>query len=71
MNKSMIEYKDGFIYKIKQFFRNLFNKKNVNQDNQDYIVDKIIHHNIKNDNFKENIEIKQDKEEIKIIKLQK
>lgn len=67
MSKDIIEYKESFLSKIKHFFRNLFVKKEVKQNN---IENKTVH-NIVNNNFKENIEIKQDEEIMKIINLQK
>lgn len=67
MSKDMIEYKESFLSKIKHFFRNLFAKKEVKQDN----IENKTTHNIVNNNFKEKLEIKQDEETIKIIKLQK
>ena len=67
MSKNIIEYKESFLSKIKNFFRNLFAKKEVKQDN----IESKTTHNIVNNNFKENIEIKQDEETTKIINLQK
>ena len=67
MSKDIIEYKESFLSKIKKFFRNLFAKKEVKQDN---IENKTSHNIVKNE-FKENIEIKQDEETMKIINLQK
>ena len=67
MSKEIIEYKESFLSKIKNFFRNLFAKKEVKQDN---VKIKTTHNIVKN-KFKENVEIKQDEETMKIINLQK
>ena len=68
MSKNIIEYKESFLSKIKNFFRNLFAKKELKQDN---IESKTTHNIVVNNNFKENIEIKRDEEATKIINLQK
>ena len=68
MSKNIIEYKESFLSKIKNFFRNLFAKKELKQDN---IVEIKTTHNIVKNKFKENVEIKQDEETMKIINLQK
>lgn len=67
MSKNIIEYKESFLSKIKNFFRNLFAKKEVKQDN----IEIKTTHNIVKNKFKENVEIKQDEETMKIINLQK
>ena len=67
MSKNIIEYKESFLSKIKNFFRNLFAKKEVKQDN----IESKTTHNIVKNKFKENVEIKQDEETMKIINLQK
>ena len=67
MSKNIIEYKESLLSKIKHFFRNLFTKKEIKQDN----IENKTTHNIISNNFKENIEIKQDEETMKIIDLQK
>ena len=67
MNKNMIEYKDNFSFKIKEFFRNLFGRKEYTNeaviDKKEIVVD--------GNNFKRNIEVKPDVEKIRIIELQK
>ena len=66
MSKEMINYKENFITKIKKFFKKLFCvKENKQEDTKREI------NNIEKNNFRENIEIKQDEEELNIIKLQK
>lgn len=67
MSKDIIEYNENILSKIKRFFRNLFSKK---EDNQNNTGNKIIH-NIASTNFKESIYIKQDEEAMKVLKLQK
>lgn len=67
MSKSMIKYKENFIFRIRRFFRLLFGKKEEIQENVEKTEE---HMNTTNNNFRENIEIKQDEEEIKILKLQ-
>ena len=68
MSKEMIEYKESFISKIKKFFKNLFGLNENIQENVE--IKKEINISSKN-SFRENIEIKQDEEELKIQKLQK
>ena len=66
MSKEIINYKENFITKIKKIFKKLFGiKENIQEDTEKKI------NNIKKNNFKENIEIKRDEEELNIIKLQK
>ena len=66
MSKEIIEYKESFIFKIKKFFKKLFCvKENIQEDTNKKI------NNIEKNNFRENIKIKQDEEEMNIIKLQK
>ena len=67
MSKNIIEYKESFLSKIKNFFRNLFAKKEVKQDNVKIKTTR----NIVKNKLKENVEIKQDEETMKIINLQK
>ena len=66
MSKEMVEYKENFISKIKKFFKNLFSGK---EDIRESTVKKQLY-NVEKNNFRENIEVKQDEEELKIIKLQ-
>lgn len=68
MSKEIIEYKENLIIKIKRFFKKLFGKKERIQENTD---NKKELNNTDKNSFRENIEIKQDEEELKIIKLQK
>ena len=66
MSKEMINYKMNFINKIKKFLKKLFStKENIQEDTGKKIS------NIEKNNFRENIEIKQDEEELNIINLQK
>ena len=66
MGKEIINYKENFITKIKKIFKKLFGiKENIQEDTEKKI------NNIEKNNFKENIEIKRDEEELNIIKLQK
>ena len=63
--KSLIK-KDGFFGKVKNFFKNLFKKKDKNVVKND-------NSKKENSNFKENIKVVEleDSEEIKLIELQK
>lgn len=54
---------NGFIYKIKQFFKNMF-KKNIAQND---ISQKDIE---KRNNFRDNITVKEDTEKSRLLKLQ-
>lgn len=64
MSKEIIKYKEGFISKIKKIFKKIFSAR---RENEQKVMDK----KIQKDNFKENIKIKQDEEELNIKKLQK
>ena len=68
MNKDIVEYKENFISKIKKMFRNLFSNREKIQDNTN--TEKMIR-DVENNTFKENIIVKHDEEELKVIKLQK
>ena len=65
MSKEMIEYKENFISKIKKLFKKLFGR---NEDIQENVESKKELNKMEKNNFKENIEVKED--ELKIIKLQ-
>lgn len=67
MSKEMIEYKENFISKIKKFFKKLFGR---NEDIQENVESKKELNKMEKNNFKENIEVKEDEDELKIIKLQ-
>lgn len=67
MSKEMIEYKENFISKIKKFFKRLFGRNEYMQEN---IESKKELNKMEKNNFKESIEVKEDEEELKIIKLQ-
>ena len=66
MSKEIINYKENFITKIKKFLKKLFCVKENIQGNTEKKVN-----NIEKNDFREIIEIKQDKKELNIIKLQK
>ena len=66
--KKLIEKKESFFSKVKNYFKSLFNKKaNKNNDIEKNSV------NEKSNNFKKNIKIEEDEEneEMKILELQK
>ena len=64
----MIEYKENFISKINKFFKKLFGRNEYIQEN---VESKKEFNKIEKSKFKESIEVKEDEEELKIIKLQK
>lgn len=66
MSNEIIEYKENFITKIKKFFKKIFGIKENIQESQNEKINAM-----EKNNFRENIELKQDEEELKIIKLQK
>ena len=61
-NNKLIVYKKSIFRKISEFFKKIFSKKEVL--NQEVIIT-----NEKNNNFLENIQIKEDKEKIRLIQL--
>ena len=66
-NKSLIVYEKGFFYKIKMFFKNIFNKEKL-QESNDY---KYANEQEKKPSFSDGIEIKPDFEKEKLLKIQK
>lgn len=68
-NNKMVEYKEGFFDKIKNFFFRLFKKSSDNIEKEPEILTQ--QSNVEKDIFKNNILIKQDEEELKLLELQK
>lgn len=68
-NNRMVEYKEGFFDKIKNFFFRLFKKSSDNIEKEPEILTQ--QSNVEKDIFKNNILIKQDEEELKLLELQK
>ena len=64
-NNELIIYKKSIFRKISDFFKKIFSKKEVLQ-NEDIIVN-----NEKNDSFIQNIKIKENKEELRLLQLRK
>ncbi len=62
-NNELIIYKKSIFRKISDFFKKIFSKKEVLQ-NEDIIVN-----NEKNDSFIQNIQIKENKEELRLLQL--
>ena len=62
-NNELIIYKKSIFRKISDFFKKIFSKKEVLQ-NEDIIVN-----NEKNDSFIQNIQIKENKEELRMNKM--
>lgn len=62
-NNELIIYKKSIFRKISDFFKKIFSKKEVVQ-NEDIIVN-----NNKNDSFIKNIRIKENKEELRLLQL--
>lgn len=69
-NKSLIVSKKGFFYKIKMFFRSIFNKDDI-QEEIDYSYNKIEDEPIKKSSFNEDIKIKPDVEREQLLKMQR
>ena len=61
-NNKLIVYKKSIFRKISEFFKKIFLKKEV-------LPKEVIITNEKNNNFLENIQIKEDKEKIRLIQL--
>ena len=66
-NKSLIVYEKGFFYKIKMFFKSIFNKEEL-QESNDY---KYTNKQEKKPSFSDEIKIKRDFEKEKLLKMQK
>ncbi len=62
-NNELIIYKKSIFRKISDFFKKIFSKKEVLQ-NEDIIVN-----NDKNDSFIQNIQLKENKEKLRLFKL--
>lgn len=61
-NNKLIVYKKSIFKKISEFFKKIFSKKEV-------LSKEVIITNEKNNNFLENIQIKEDKEELRLLQL--
>lgn len=61
-NNKLIVYKKNIFRKISEFFKKIFSKKEV-------LSKEVIITNEKNNNFLENIKIKEDKEELRLLQL--
>ena len=61
-NNKLIVYKKSIFRKISEFFKKIFSKKEV-------LSKEVIITNEKNNNFLENIKIKEDKEELRLLQL--
>ena len=59
-NNKLIVYKKNIFRKISEFFKKIFSKKEV-------LSKEVIITNEKNNNFLENIQIKEDKEELRLL----
>lgn len=68
-NNRMVEYKESFFDKIKNFFFRLFKKSSDNIEKEQETLTQ--QSNVEKDMFKNNILIKQDEEELKLLELQK
>ena len=62
-NNELIIYKKSIFRKISDFFKKIFSKKEVLQN------ENIIVNNEKNDSFIKNIQIKENKEELRLLQL--
>ena len=62
-NNKLIIYKKSIFRKISDFFKKIFSKKEVVQN------ENIIVNNDKNDSFIKNIQIKENKEELRLLQL--
>lgn len=68
-NKSLIVSKNGFFYKIKMFFKSMFNRDYI-QEEIDYSYNKIENGSIRKSSFNEDIKIKPNVEREKLLKMQ-
>lgn len=69
-NKSLIVSKKSFFYRIKSFFKSMFNRDDI-QEEIDYSYNKIKNEPIKKSSFNEDIKIKPDLEREKLLKMQR
>ena len=67
-NNKLIKYKENVFTKIFNFFKKIFSKKELSINKED--VDETIKEEKNKSNFLEDIQIKEDKEEIRLKKLQ-
>lgn len=67
-NNKLIKYKENVFTKIFNFFKKIFSKKELSVNKED--VDETIKEEKNKSNFLEDIQIKEDKEEIRLKKLQ-
>ena len=68
-NKSLIVYKESFFVKLKNFFKNIFDKKNSKEIHHELAENEIhVEHSANSKNkFKDYISFKENKEEIQLI----
>lgn len=69
-NKSLMVSKKGFFYKVKKFFRSIFNKDNI-QEKTDNGYNKIENETMRKISFNEDIKIKPDVEREQLLKMQR
>ena len=67
-NNKLIKYKENVFTRIFNFFKKIFSKKKLSVNKED--VDETIKEEKNKSNFLEDIQIKEDKEEIRLKKLQ-
>lgn len=67
-NNKLIKYKENVFTRIFNFFKKIFSKKKLSFNKED--VDETIKEEKNKSNFLEDIQIKEDKEEIRLKKLQ-
>ena len=67
-NNKLIKYKENVFTRIFNFFKKIFSKKELSVNKED--VDETIKEEKNKSNFLEDIQIKEDKEEIRLKKLQ-
>ena len=67
-NNKLIKYKENVFTRIFNFFKKIFSKKKLSINKED--VDETIKEEKNKSNFLEDIQIKEDKEEIRLKKLQ-
>ena len=68
MSKEIVEYKENFISKMLKRVKTLFGKKEIVQEN---IENNEESNSAKTNIFKENLEVKLNEENLKVLKLQK
>ena len=70
-NKSLIVPEKGFFYKIKMFFKKIFNNEEVQEPEEIYNYNNPVNQQIKKSSFADEIKVKPDLEREELMKIQR